>query len=206
LPTLNHLGIDAWTLEKERPGNPAEYGKVVLDPPSRRFIQQLAIDTDRPLVWLEDDADIRPDFQERLAPFLATLPDDWKIAVLGWGVLYDDIECVFINDHWCQVQGGKNWGAFAGAQCVLVNGGEWRYDLAKLEFRCDFGLAAAMQAAKIAGQRNGLYLSRTILVGTNDPFTTFGKEVVQYAVYSKPMRFSWKKHEETGNGYEGIEG
>jgi hypothetical protein len=62
-----------------------------------------------------------------------------------------------------------------------------------------------MRASGISGQRNGLYLSRTILVGTNDPETTFGEPVVQYTVYSKPQRFSFERHAETGNGYWELE-
>lgn len=205
LPMLKNLGIDAWTLEKERPGSADDYGKIVLDPPSRRFIHQLTVDVNKPFMWLEDDADIHPDFQERLVPFLEKLPDDWTIAVIGWGLIYEDTEYIPVNECWCQVQGGQSWGAFSGAQCVLVNSGEWRYKLAQQEFRCDVGLPGAMRASDISGQRNGLYLSRTILVGTNDPETTFGKPVVQYAVYSKPRRFSFEKHAETGNGYRELE-
>ena len=205
LPVIRHLGIEDWIIERERPGNPDDYGRVVLDPASRRFIGQLTVNVERPFMWLEDDADVRPDFQERVAPFLETLPSDWKIAVLGWGLIFEDIEYLPINEHWCQVQGGQNWGAFAGAQCMLVNSGAWRENLAKHRFRCDVGLPGAMRAAGIAGQRNGLYLSRTILVGTNDPNTTFDKPVITYPVYSQPKRFSWKRHEETGDGYSEME-
>jgi len=206
LPTLKNLGIPEWTIEKESPGNPKEYGKIVLDPPSRRFIEQLTVEVERPCMWLEDDADVRPDFQERVAPFLETLPDDWKIAMIGWGLIIDDVECIFVNDHWCQVQSGQNWGVVAGAQCVLVNSGQWRHELAKQSpFRCDAGLARALKDASVPGQRNGLYLSRTILVGTSDPLTTFGQPVIQYQVYTKPRRFSWKRHNETGNGYFPLE-
>ena len=154
-------------------------------------------------MWLDDDTDIRPDFQERLQPFMETLPDDWKIAVIGWGILFEGIDCVAVNDHWLQITSGHDC-AFAGAQCILVNRGEWRHELAKQQFRCDNGLPGAMQRAGVVGTQNGLYLSRTILIGTNDPNTTFGEPVVQYAVYSKPLRFSWKRYEETGDGYSEL--
>lgn len=205
LPTLKHLGIDGWTVAQVRPGNPDEYGQVLFDQPSRRFVRQLSIDIDRPYMWLEDDAEIAPDFQERWQPYNETLPDDWKIAVIGWGIVFDGTEHKPVNAHWCQLR-GKNesqWkdygtvGAFGGIQCAIINSGEWRNELAKQQFRCDSGLYDAMQRINI----DGLYLSTTILVGTNDPLTTFGKVVVQYPVYSKPRRFSWAKHNATGNGY-----
>ena len=204
LPTLKNLGIDEWTLVKERPGNPDDYGKVVLDPPSRRFRQQLTVDVDRPLMWLEDDADVRPDFAQQWQPFGETLPEDWNIAVIGWGSILDNPETkpVFVNDYWCQIEHG----AFSGAQCVLVNHADWRWELAKHEFRCDSGLLGAMQAAGISGERNGVYFTRKILVGTNDPETTFGKPVVQYPVYSIPNRFSFERHAETGNGFAEVAG
>ena len=205
LPTLKNLGIPEWTIEKESPGNPDEYGKVVLDPPSRRFIEQLTVEVERPFMWLEDDADVRPDFRERVAPFLAALPEDWKIAMIGWGLVIGDVECIAVNDHWYQVQNGQDWGVVAGAQCVLVNRGEWRHELAKQSpFRCDAGLARSLKSANIPGQRNGLYLSSTILVGTSDPLTTFGQPVIQHPVYTQPRRFCWKRHKETGNGYSPL--
>jgi len=204
LSQIRNLGIADWQVAVEKPAKSEEYGKIVLDPPSRRFRRQLTVATHRPFVWLEDDADIPPDFKERIRPFFETLPNDWKIAVIGWGLLFEDIGCKFVNDHWLQITSGHSCG-FAGLQCAVVNSGEWRHELSKWQFRCDNGLPGAMKDAGIEGVENGLYLSRTILVGTNDPLTTFGEPVVQYPVYSKPMRFSWKKHGETGNGYSELE-
>jgi hypothetical protein len=137
LSQIRNLGCKDWKIAVEKPGNAEEYGKILLDPPSRRFRHQLTVDVHRPFVWLEDDACIMPDFQEQWKPFNDSLPKDWKIAVIGWGFLYDDegVQWHAVNDHWLQVSGGKNhWGAYCGAHCTIVHSGRWRLELAKHEF------------------------------------------------------------------------
>ena len=206
LTRIRNLGIADWKIAQERPGNPNEYGKVVLDPPSRRFRHQLTVETDRPFMWLEDDADIPKNFSELWQPYNHSLPHNWKIAVIGWGLLLEDdaVRWKPVNEFWCQTYDGHpQWGAFHGLQCAIVNAGEWRLELAKGKFRCDSGLANAMRDI---GIEDDLYLSRTILVGTDDHLTTFGANVITYPKLTKPRLFSHNQHAQTGNGYSPIEG
>jgi hypothetical protein len=61
-----------------------------------------------------------------------------------------------------------------------------------------------MKKAGLSGNKNGLYLTRKILVGAgigewNN--TTFGNLSAAYPVYTMPRWFSSKRHNETGNGF-----
>ena len=78
---------------------------------------------------------------------------------------------------------------------MLVNAGAWRTRLADKEFRCDVGLCGVLRGIGVTQ----IYHTDRILIGTNDPLTTFGDAVVQYPVMSAPRYFGWE------NGYRAVE-
>lgn len=51
---------------------------------SHLSLWQEAVDSDRPITIVEDDAVLRHDFQEQSAALLASLPPDWDIVVWAW--------------------------------------------------------------------------------------------------------------------------
>jgi len=191
-----------YTLEKVMPSYKADGSKmygdnVYFDPPSQRFRQQLLLEIDKPFLWLEDDIDIPDNFIDVWSVYEQNLPDDWKVAVLGWGIIYDneDIKIRKVSPGWWHLEGGKiNYGAFGGAHAILVNTGDWRLKLANREFRCDVGFCGALRNIGVME----IYHSDKILIGTNDPYTTFGDLVVQYLKMSEPLYFGWD------NGYRAV--
>ena len=173
------------------------YGEnVVFDPPSYRFRQQLLVGIDKPFLWLEDDIDIPDNFVDIWSEYEKNLPVDWKVAVLGWGILYDEgVKIRKVSPGWWHLTGGRiNYAAFSGAHAVLVNAGDWRLKLANKEFRCDVGLCGALRDVGVME----IYHSDKVLIGTNDPLTTFGDDVVQYPKMSEPLYFCWE------NGYRAV--
>ena len=183
------------TIEREPPSYNAngskQYGvNIWFDPPSRRFRRQCMIDVDKPFLWLEDDIDIPDCFLNIWSRYEKNLPADWKVAVLGWGIIYDEgVRIRNVSPGWWHLDGGKgHYAAFSGSQAVLVNAGDWRRKLAKKEFRCDVGLCGVLKGIGITQ----IYHSDKVLIGTNDPHTTFGDAVVQYSKMSEPRYFGWK--------------
>lgn len=51
---------------------------------SHLSLWQEAVDTDRPVTIVEDDAVLRHDFEAQSAALLASLPPDWDIVVWAW--------------------------------------------------------------------------------------------------------------------------
>ena len=157
-----------YTLERELPNPDESNTKVHLDNPSRRFRQQISTHTDRPLLWLEDDMDIPDNFWEVWGEYEKTLPDDWCVAVIGWGVIYSEhVKIRRITPGWWHLDGNTAH-MFAGATAILVNSGEWRKQLADKIFRCDVELHKILKEIGITQ----IYNSDVILIGNTSALTT----------------------------------
>ena len=155
---------------------------LVMDAASQRFRQQITSDVDRPLLWLEDDIAIPYNFREIWSHYESTLPEDWSVAVIGWGIIHyrDDTKVRCVTPGWWHLEGSDV--KFSGSQAVLVNRGDWRLKLKDMEFRCDTGLVHALSDIGVTT----IYHTDTVLIGTNDIETTHGGAIIQYPTLSTP--------------------
>ena len=177
-----------YTIERELPRS-REENAGYFNAPSQRFRQQIITDVETPLLWLEDDVDIPDNFFEIWGGYEKTLPVDWCAAVIGWGILasdYDDEpKLKRVSPGWWHL---TDKASFYGTQAVLFNRGEWRTRLQDEVFRADLGFCTAFRKAGI----EQFYHTDTILIGTNDPETTFGDPVILYPKLGKPGYYSWQ--------------
>ena len=167
-----------YIIERELPSpleNPGR-GDVLLDACSRRFRDTCIKDVDKPLLWLEDDIDIPYNFREIWSYYESTLPSDWQVAVIGWGLIPSfaktKIRCM--SPGWWSLVGCPP--RFCGTQAVLINRGGWRLKLEGQRFRCDIHLHEMLKEIGITG----IYNTDRILIGTNDVQTTFGAPIIQH--------------------------
>ena len=182
-----------YIIERELPSVQAASG-VVFDGCSRRFRDQVLTDTETPLLWLEDDIDIFYNFLEVWAEYEKTLPVDWKVAVLGWGLMHEDGDRApkirEVSPGWWHLEEPVVFAPnFSGTQATLVNGGEWRELFRDKAFRCDIDLCRLLKEHGI----EQIYHTDKVLIGTCDPTTTFGDAVVQYPTMTVPKYWSWKE-------------
>jgi hypothetical protein len=174
LPKLQHLDMKEVTVAQEPRKIKCRKSGIVFDACSNRFRHQMAAGVHRPLVWIEDDADIPENFRTLWAPYEKSLPADWKIAVIGWGVISAigrKTAWAPVNDLWCHVDG-----PFWGTHCVLFNSGQWRHKLAREIFFADSGLHVAMKNAGLNTKEK--YHTRSILIGTCDRHNVHGRPVI----------------------------
>jgi len=172
-------------LERKQPVVQDLY-KVLLDECSRRFRQQVITEVDRPLLWLEDDIDVPYNFREIWNYYEQTLPDDWQVAVIGWGIIpdFEEIKIRCITPGWWHLE-SIEYASFGGSQAVLVNSGDWRLKLHDKEFRCDCNLCETLKDIGVTK----VYHTDTILIGTNDPENTIGDSVIQYSKMTTPRYY-----------------
>lgn len=118
-------------------------------------------------VVFEDDISLATDFKPKLDTALATLPDDWEVAHIGWWPHYWDfsrLQTTEVNTDWLQVTGGGIWGNYS----YVVNGKKGADKLLSIlqpiESHCD----DVMHAAIISGKVKGYYLKNTIACFTEN--------------------------------------
>ena len=129
------------------------------------FAKIVRNDTDKDIIYVEDDAILTSDFKETHEIQLAKLPNDWQVCVTGWVCMYSGQEYWDYNipDH------------FGGSQCVFIKAGDWRKQLANdIESRKEYeynprnpgssGFESAL-ALWCKAQNVKLYLSVEPLVG-----------------------------------------
>ena len=179
-----------YVIEKELPSPEQHSTCVLFDATSRRMRQQVIAYTHRPLLWLEDDIDIPENFWGLWEEYEESLPCDWQAAVIGWGIIVDNgTKIRRVSKGWWHLEKDDKPSEFLGVQAVLFNSGEWRKLLGDLKFRCDMELCDTLEKIGITQ----IYHADKILIGTNDPLTTFGYPVIQYPKMSDPQYWSWEK-------------
>ena len=152
---------------------------------SRRFIEQIITSTDEKLLWLEDDIDVPYNFREIWSHYEGTLPDDWKIAVIGWGAFPDSeaLKIRSISRGWWNLEGEVTldsglqcYAPFHGTHAVLFNSGDWRKEFVGRNFYADIQLGTVCHELGITQ----IYHTDRTLIGTGDINNVFGDAIIQH--------------------------
>jgi hypothetical protein len=191
---LEILGLP-YVLEKELPApvqrpRDARGDYVFWDRCSQRFREQMEIETDRPLLWLEDDIVLPEDFHAVWNCYELSLPLDWQIAILGYLTIrgkYTRIRVV--NNYWWELVDGSGYPdvapRFGGTQAVLFNSGRWRSALSGKIFQADWGMGRVVKDLRIR-----MYFANKRIIGTSDnKSTTTGRRAITAECMSVPIRF-----------------
>lgn len=87
----------------------------------RHFANLLTRNTERDIIYLEDDALISLDFREEMNAHLAELPDDWNIFAAGYSHIWDRVP---VSQNIITV--GGQW----GTQCLVLLKNWWQSQVA----------------------------------------------------------------------------
>ena len=117
-------------------------------------------------VVMEDDITLVEGFGGKLDAALATLPDGWEIAYIGWWPHfwnYTNLQTIEVNEHWLRITKGGVWGNYS----YVINGRKGADKVLSVLQPISGHSDDVMHGAIVEGRLRGYYLKDTIAFFTD---------------------------------------